>query len=53
MNQPELLPYPTDVQMITELNLGFDPRPESLLEPVDAEPALDHRRARGLLSIQR
>ena len=37
---PELLSYPTDVQLITELNMGFDPRPDMLL--TSSEPAVDN-----------
>jgi hypothetical protein len=36
---PELLSYPTDIQIITELNLGFDPRPEALLGTSEQDAA--------------
>ncbi|MCU1304948.1 MAG: hypothetical protein JWQ87_5232 [Candidatus Sulfotelmatobacter sp.] len=34
---PELLTEPTDAQIITEFNLGYDPRPGPLLTVAELE----------------
>jgi hypothetical protein len=38
---PEFFTEPTDTQIITEFNLGYDPRPTPLLDLADPEDLIE------------